>query len=186
MTSPAILARLNPANVRFDVGRGGIPELDQCDIASALAGLPRLPELAVKLALVKYAGRQDEVGKLFYWVRDAAVDMAVRHRWPKPRKGQLGGISVYAIWENVDPHHCPQCDGSCKRADNRGRLWNCPTCNGNGRIAIGDDYRAEVAGLSASEWANGWGSRAMMLSDYVAMMDRRAVSRVKSRLSTTD
>lgn len=35
-----MLARLNPANVRFDVGRGGVPALTNQDIAAALALVP--------------------------------------------------------------------------------------------------------------------------------------------------
>lgn len=35
-----LLARLNPANVKFDTGRGGLPELTNQDIAGALAFIP--------------------------------------------------------------------------------------------------------------------------------------------------
>lgn len=35
-----LLARLNPANVKFDTGRGGLPELTNQDIAGALAFVP--------------------------------------------------------------------------------------------------------------------------------------------------
>ena len=41
MTHPAyLLARLNPKNVRFDVGSGGVPELTSQDIAAALGMVP--------------------------------------------------------------------------------------------------------------------------------------------------
>lgn len=41
MDSREILARLNPTNVRFDVGRGGgVPELTNIDIAGALGMVP--------------------------------------------------------------------------------------------------------------------------------------------------
>lgn len=41
MTHPAyLLARLNPKNVRFDVGSGGVAELTPTDIAAALAFVP--------------------------------------------------------------------------------------------------------------------------------------------------
>lgn len=41
MTHPAyLLARLNPKNVRHDVGSGGLPELTPTDIAAALAFVP--------------------------------------------------------------------------------------------------------------------------------------------------
>jgi hypothetical protein len=41
MTDPRrLLARLNPTTVRYDVGRGGIPELTAQDIAAALAFVP--------------------------------------------------------------------------------------------------------------------------------------------------
>lgn len=41
MTHPAyLLARLNPKNVRFDVGSGGIPDLLSTDIAGAIAMVP--------------------------------------------------------------------------------------------------------------------------------------------------
>lgn len=40
MSAPKLFARLNPATVRYDVGRGGIPELTATDIAGALAFTP--------------------------------------------------------------------------------------------------------------------------------------------------
>jgi len=41
MTDPRrLVARLNPASVRYDVGRGGTPELTAQDIAAALAFVP--------------------------------------------------------------------------------------------------------------------------------------------------
>lgn len=41
MTHPAyLLARLNPKNVRFDVGSGGVPNLTSQDIAAALGMVP--------------------------------------------------------------------------------------------------------------------------------------------------
>ncbi len=181
MTSAAILAKLNPKNIRFDVGSGGIPELEQCDIAAALAGTPKLPELAVKLALVKYAGQHQELGKLFYWTRDAAVTLAVKHGW-RPKKGQLGGISIYAIWEHVDPHHCPVCDGSGKRLDEWRKPLNCRACNGLGVALVPDEYKAEIAGIDPVEWVNVWLKRATMLADHLERMDRWAVGRIRLRL----
>jgi len=35
-----MLARLNPANIKFDIGRGGVPDLTPQDIAAALAFVP--------------------------------------------------------------------------------------------------------------------------------------------------
>ncbi len=35
-----LLARLNPTTVRYDIGRGGMPELTPQDIAGALAMVP--------------------------------------------------------------------------------------------------------------------------------------------------
>ncbi len=186
MTSAAILAKLNVKNVRFDVGSGGIPEFTQCDIAASLAGTPKLPELAVKLALVKYAGQQAELGRLFYWTRDAAVDLCVRHKWGNPKKGYLGGISMYAIWENVDPHYCPLCSGSGKRLDDRRRSLNCQACGGLGKTLIAEEYRSEVAGIDPVEWLNVWRARADMLADHLAKMDRWAVSRVRVRLANPE
>ena len=41
MTDPRrLVARLNPTTVRYDVGRGGIPDLTAQDIAAALAFVP--------------------------------------------------------------------------------------------------------------------------------------------------
>lgn len=182
MTTPAVLAKLNPKTVRFDVGSGGVPEFEQCDIAASLAGDPPLPELAVKLALVKYAGQQQELGKLFYWTRNAAVTLAVKHGW-KPRKGQLGGISVYAIWEHVDPHYCPVCQGSGQRMNEYRHSVRCVACAGSKFALIPDEYRAEIAGIDPVEWLNVWLRRATLLSDHLAKMDRWAVGRIKSRLS---
>ena len=182
MTSAAILARLNPANVRFDIGSGGIPDLTQTDIASALSGQPPLPELAIKLALVKYAGQQQELGRLFYWTRDAAVRLCIKHQWGKPKKGQLGGISMYAIWEMVDPHYCVGCGGSGKRLDDRRRSWNCMICNGTGRALIPDEHRADIAGFDPDEWQNTWRARGDLLAGHLDMMDRWVCGRIRRRL----
>lgn len=40
MHTAEMLARLNPATVRFDVGRGGLPELTAQDVAAAVAAVP--------------------------------------------------------------------------------------------------------------------------------------------------
>lgn len=36
MRAPELMARLNPPNIRFDIGRGGLPELTAQDIAAAI------------------------------------------------------------------------------------------------------------------------------------------------------
>lgn len=40
MSVPKLFARLNPSTIRYDVGRGGLPELTATDIAGALAFVP--------------------------------------------------------------------------------------------------------------------------------------------------
>lgn len=37
MRAPELMARLNPPNVRYDIGRGGVPDLTAQDIAAAIA-----------------------------------------------------------------------------------------------------------------------------------------------------
>lgn len=92
-----LLARLNPANIRYDVGRGGLPELTPVDIAGALAFVP--------------AGLGREVFCACWWPDGAALapgalddavarlvraEMDVRHR-----RWQCARLELHIAQENA-------------------------------------------------------------------------------------
>jgi len=183
MAGVEALARLNPKNVRFDVGSGGIPELTPEMVAAACAGLP---DLAYRLALVKYAGQRDQVQHLAIRTLMEAAGMAVRGGWGKPRPGQLTGISRYAIWKVVGYQHCEVCSGSGKRLDDRRRSWNCPGCGGTGLARMDDAIESEVAGFSEEDWRNVWRRRAEQLEGVLDSLDGRVKAHIRRQLSNTE
>lgn len=180
MAGVEALARLNPKNVRFDVGRGGIPDLTPEIIAAACAGLP---PIAYRLALVKYAGQMHELSDLKIRTLIRAADLAIRHGWGRPMPGQLQGITTYAIWRVVSYHHCPACHGSGKRLDDRRRSWKCVVCAGTGGMTPTEEIEASVAGFSLEDWRNTWRRRADRLTQLLERMDRKARAHIHWKTS---
>lgn len=77
------LARLNPKNVRFDVGPGGVPDLISTDIAAAVAFVE--PGLGRELLCRTWwsAGAKLTAGQL-----TATLDKAIRAEWAR-REGDM-------------------------------------------------------------------------------------------------
>lgn len=92
MTHPAyLLARLNPKNVRFDVGSGGVPDLTSQDIAAALGMVP--------------AGLGRELICLAWWPAGALLtapklaellEQHQREEWMRREEGMLHALLAVA------------------------------------------------------------------------------------------
>lgn len=99
-----LLARLNPANVRFDVGRGGLPDLTNQDIAAALAFVPA----GVGRELLIACWWPDAAANRSMALRDAVYDhvmpeVARQTRGLVEARTQLGMVRARAGWaETVD------------------------------------------------------------------------------------
>lgn len=185
MTTPAVLARLNPKNVRFDVGSGGKPSLTMEDVAGACAGLS---PLAYRLALVKYTGDERQVSRLKTETLLAAADLSISGGWGIPKKGQLSGLCNYAIWRVVGTHHCPKCNGAGVYKDNYRRTLDCFVCKKAGGISAAalSDFGREIAGFTAEEWRNIWKERAERLAGLLADADHNVSRQLNYQLTEVD
>jgi len=177
MTSPAILARLNPANVRFDVGRGGIPELTQTDIAAACQGL--VPG-AWYLGLVKYAGAVGAVKNLEIAAWMLAADLAAKHEWKVVRgKPYLRSIARMACATVIDPHRCKKCCGTGLNE----RMRACSICAGSGVITeISLRSLAKIAEIPVESFRTVWAPRYELLVSHIQLWDSSLESLLKRRL----
>lgn len=159
-----LMARLNPKNVRFDVGAGGIPELTSIDVAHALgtvsAGLGR--ELLCRMWWP--AGASVNARQLDDMLK--AVQLA---EWSKREAAMYQGLAAIASHEGGDSLRRAQTRYQQAHAD-RWPKWvmsvdtgypnpvyprirravllemadprQCPTCGGSGDVLAGEVKRA--------------------------------------------
>lgn len=151
-----LMARLNPKNVRFDVGAGGIPELTSTDIAAALAMVP--PGLGRELlcrvwwpdgaALTSHELRTLLDGTLFGEWRERADAMVTAqimvatagNNAQRQRTAQQALESAKArMWPTICETYTKLRDAVVEElADPR----LCPDCGGRGHITAGELVRA--------------------------------------------
>jgi hypothetical protein len=173
-----LMARLNPKNVRFDVGAGGIPELTSTDVAAALAmvpaGLGR--ELLCKvwwpdgaaLNSAELRGLLD--GLLFGEWRDRADAMVTAqimvatagNNTTRQRTARHALESAKAkMWPSICETYTKLRDAVVEELCDP-RL--CPDCGGRGHVASGDLVRACTRCEGTGKVARGPNWRADRLS----------------------
>lgn len=91
------LARLNPKNVRFDVGTGGTPELNSTDIAAAIAFVPE----GLGRELLCHVWWPDGA-KLTAEVLDQRITIMQIQEWTRRQEAMRIAEAAYAV--AVDPH----------------------------------------------------------------------------------
>jgi hypothetical protein len=151
-----LMARLNPKNVRFDVGAGGIPELTSTDIAAALAMVPAGVgrELLCRVwwpdgaALSANELRHMLDGMLFGEWRDRADAMVTAqirvatagNSTERQRSARAALESAKArMWPSICESYSKLRDAVVEEiADPK----LCPECHGRGHIAAGELVRA--------------------------------------------
>lgn len=159
-----LLARLNPANVKFDTGRGGLPELTNQDIAGALAFIPaglgrevfiachwpdgaklsrrRITGMFQQLALTEWRKRINRM-------TDARVDHGIAvsiRRWQGAETAEQRA-EVYRTQVRIDqaraelwPESLPEMLPALLHAivDELACPKNCATCQGRGAVIVGE------------------------------------------------
>jgi hypothetical protein len=167
MTSPAILARLNPANVRFDTGKGGIAELTQTDIAAALA-MSNLPDGAYYFARAKFCGDASMVSLVEAALWGAVVSHSINQGWQVSEKTPtyLRKMAILGCAEILSHGKCRKCKG---RGNIQGRgthisptdkIYECPSCDGSGiGREISGRARARFFGMDERAYRDRWHDR---------------------------
>lgn len=114
MHAAELMARLNPSTVRYDVGRGGIPQLTSQDIAAAIGMVP--------------AGIGRDLMCLLWWPDGAALkadqlDRALTDvllmEWTERELGMYRGLSALSSAEGRAEHSAAQ----RKYAEAHARRW---------------------------------------------------------------
>lgn len=182
-----LLARLNPANVKFDTGRGGVPELTNQDIAGALAFIPaglgrevfiachwpdgailskrRLDALFAHLALTEYRKRINRLidAKVTY-----GLAVAIRN-WHRAETAEQRA-EVYRAQAALDkardeqwPESLPEMLPCLLRVivEEIACPRNCGTCHGRGTVLAGELVRActDCDGTGHTKNSDGWRAR---------------------------
>lgn len=179
MARAELLARMNPANVRFDVGAGGIPALTMEMIAGACA-YGRLPLGAYYLGLAKYAGDASAANTLEYHAWIAAAGLAAERKWAVERgKPYLRGISRVACCLLLDKGRCGPCGGTGLNSHHRA----CRVCEGTGvGRPISARREARMAGIPSSSYDATWRSRMLDVRDVLLGWDSSLGGHLKRQL----
>lgn len=144
-----LIARLNPSTIRFDTGRGGIPDLTAQDIAAALAMVHNKTGAGMLQYLHCWTEREQfrfEV-EIFRMMReqcirraDELVNSQLRYYLTAGRKGTLENLSrVVAEQGKQWPSYTPESAGMYARlvmavlSEIAGGA-TCKTCNGHGKL----------------------------------------------------
>lgn len=179
-----LLARLNPANVKFDTGRGGLPELTNQDIAGALAFIPaglgrevfiachwpdgarlsrrRLDAMFNHLALTEWRKR---INRLTDAKVDHGIAVSIR-RWNNADTAEQRA-EVYRTQVRIDqaraelwPDSLPEMLPLLLRAivDELACPRNCSTCEGRGTLLVGELLTtcADCQGMGRSKNSDRW------------------------------
>lgn len=182
-----LLARLNPANVKFDTGRGGVPELTNQDIAGALAFIPaglgrelfiachwpdgaalsrrRLDALFQNLALCEWRKRMNRH-------IDAKIDhgIAVSIRQWQGAETAEQRAEVRRTQGRIDqarselwPESVPEMLPALLRTiiEEIGQPRNCEACEGRGHIMVGELVATcrSCTGSGRAVNSDGWRAR---------------------------
>ncbi|ATS39265.1 MULTISPECIES: hypothetical protein [Xanthomonas] len=179
-----LLARLNPANVKFDTGRGGLPELTNQDIAGALAFIPaglgrevfiachwpdgaklsrrRITAMFQHLALTEYRKRLNRL-------TDARVDHGIAvsiRRWEGAETAEQRA-EVYRTQARLDlardelwPDSLPEMLPALLKTiiEEVASPRNCAACEGRGAVIAGELLVEckDCAGTGHAKNSDGW------------------------------
>lgn len=147
MYAAEMMARLNPATVRYDVGRGGMPELTPQDVAAALGMVPRGLGRELMCRLWWPEGAQLAASdldqmlmdvQLAEWMRraDALVDAQLKAEVAKNdhmRRRAAAGIEIARanFWPRVGPGS-PYASIRMAVLSEMSAACLCPACRGRG------------------------------------------------------
>lgn len=188
MRAPELMARLNPPNIRFDIGRGGLPELTAQDIAAAIAmvkpGLGR--ELICRLWWPDGARlRSSEIDRLLMdaqfeeWKSrmDAFITAQIKERVHKGLPSHARAVQQLA---DAQANLWPQIGGDSRYDDVRTAViaemsaaCRCPTCQGRAFVfAEGKLAKCQACDATGRVQVSGR-ARAEMLRTDAANYTRR-------------
>lgn len=193
------------ALARMALGRGHAPrpvELQTLatweDTAMALAWLRRpgeyrdqetglrrkLPDRCAQYLLrYLWCGEGHVIGSLHNWLLQEVADLAVRHKWPPPKPGNLTRLVVTAMREKVSRRPCTTCAAS-------GWVWYpaikrdkpCTVCQGRGYFPWSQRERADAMGIALSTYQEVWQDRYLAVLDHIDWRERRSLTVIRRML----
>lgn len=167
MASVEMIGLLCAGSTRYhEIGGGGGPgdNLSRAELAGLLAGLG---DIAMAMALAKYAGDVDSERKLVAHVRVWAAGVAIRERWQIVKgRPTLSNISALAVFEVVRPNRCAKCSG-------RGFVVAkvCSCCKGTGYKQLSGRKISEAVSVDECNFRRLWRGRYDQCFMYVQRID---------------
>lgn len=164
-----MLTKINLNSVDLLGVPGGRGSLTRQDIMAAL-GMGNLPEKSYQLGMMIYTGDEAYLQSTGMAVWELAVDLSIKHKWPKAEKGkqQLRWVANVALCEILTQSErvCKHCNGDGLRPIGSKMpqpdgipATTCPRCLGWGYFHLSENEKALRAGIPKTTWRNGWEDR---------------------------
>lgn len=179
MANIETLKLLCAGSTRYHAGLRSTPSSDllsRVEVAGLLAGLSSR-EMA--LAYAKHAGDLASERKLWSYVYEWAVGVAMREEWKIMRgRPTVANMSYLAVFEIVRPNRCSKCSG---RGVDKVRVCGC--CNGSGIRPLSGRTIASAIGIDQSNYCRIWAMRYQSVLEYVRDIDSKvnAIVRMADR-----
>lgn len=179
-----LLSLLTTKVQSFENSASSFSKLTPQDIAHAIAKIHSPP---ARLYLrVKYADQiqfANELGIELLAACGSQIDEI--GKWKIPRPGFLGDLCSLALFESINPHVCPWCQGRGEALIDS-RVIVCDGCSGTGRRQMQDKDRAGKMNLSKSSWSELWSDRYKEIQRIIDIWEDLAAGALRKRLSESD
>jgi hypothetical protein len=177
MTSPEILARLNPKTPDMRMLPVGYANLSPSDIAHAVSMIPSVGGRF--LARAAYAGDYLSAHGLAKCLLEYARSEAEKRRW---RNILPLSIACHeTVRHYISPQRCTHCNGIGERIWG-GRKITCQHCNGSTWERVFNADIAKKIGVSEENYSRTWNSRMALLSAKLREWDNECCQHLSRAL----
>lgn len=166
MASPEVIGLLCAGATNYhSVGGGsGKDKLSRSELAGLLAGLD---EVAMNLALAKYAGDEAAERMLIAQTRVWTVHVANQEGWQVVKgRPTIMNLAALAVFEVIRPNRCGRCGGTGFKA-----LKVCSTCHSTGFKPLSARQLAEAVLVDRETFRKRWQARYDLCYRHVQQID---------------
>ena len=141
------LARLCPSTQSYEMGRGGISELSDVEVAGLLAGLSRGPYL---LARAMWVGDPSGIQEMQHLALVEAAHLFRPDQVLYP--GFLRTLCAICLFQTIYPPACVECSGRRILYGAGGVVSDCEVCDGTGRGRTGGESVRALVDVEEGQW----------------------------------
>ena len=177
MSVQELMTMLNPKNVRFDSGSGGVPTMTWDDVAAA-AGMAGLTRAERCVFWVKYCDDVNSVDELLNCIKSELLSMSALDGWRKGFKiSTLHGLARLALINEVDNRKCKSCGGT-----GFVKAVICKPCESSGVRQMSNRRMAKLCQIDEKAWRNTWSDRYSDLLLTIGDWEHSAARKIGKKL----